>query len=305
MLHAKMLKYLSEVAHCGSIRKAAARLNVASSSINRQILALEDELGMPLFERLPRGLRPTAAGELLLGHVYDTLKQHERVCTMMRDLKGLRHGEASIAAVDGLATDFLPKIVTEFCHRRPKITVLIRSLALEDIVNAVAAGEIDLGLAFNIPPVRTLHTVASVECWLGAVVAPTHPLAGRTSVDLQECAAYPLVMGDTKMLVRQNMDAAFAEAGLQPEMIVETNSIGIMKRMTMLEEGLTFLNEMEVEGERRRKELVYLPLRNAQLMPQVLKVVHRAKGALDIVPNLMAEEFKTAFARLREPAHRP
>src|ERR1700750_2052167 len=59
MLHARILTYLDEVARLGSIRKAAARLNVASSAINRQILALEMELGAPIFERMPRRLRLT------------------------------------------------------------------------------------------------------------------------------------------------------------------------------------------------------------------------------------------------------
>jgi DNA-binding transcriptional LysR family regulator len=74
MLHSRKLLYMHEIARCGSIRKAAARLNVASSAINRQILALEEEMGAPLFERLPRGLRLTAAGELCIEHIRDVRK---------------------------------------------------------------------------------------------------------------------------------------------------------------------------------------------------------------------------------------
>lgn len=73
MLHSRKLLYIDEIARCGSIRKAAARLNVASSAVNRQILALEDELGVPLFERLPRGLRLTAAGELCVEHTREKI----------------------------------------------------------------------------------------------------------------------------------------------------------------------------------------------------------------------------------------
>ena len=79
MLHSRLLKYLDEVARLGSIRKASARLNVASSAINRQILALENELGTPIFERMPRRLRLTATGEVLIAHVRETLKGHARV----------------------------------------------------------------------------------------------------------------------------------------------------------------------------------------------------------------------------------
>src|SRR5882757_246157 len=79
MLHSRLLKYLDEVARVGSIRKASVRLNVASSAINRQILALENKLGAPIFERMPRRLRLTATGEVLIAHVRETLKGHQRV----------------------------------------------------------------------------------------------------------------------------------------------------------------------------------------------------------------------------------
>ena len=79
MLHSRKLQYIDEIARCGSIRKAAQRLNVASSAVNRQILALEEEFGAPLFERLPRGLRLTAAGEMCVEHIREVLKREGTV----------------------------------------------------------------------------------------------------------------------------------------------------------------------------------------------------------------------------------
>ena len=74
MLHGRVLRYLDEVARLGSIRKAARTLNVAASAINRHIIELEEEVGSPIFERLPRGLRLTASGVLLIAHIRDTLR---------------------------------------------------------------------------------------------------------------------------------------------------------------------------------------------------------------------------------------
>ena len=79
-----------------AIRKAAARLNVASSAINRQILALEEEMGAPLFERLPRGLRLTAAGELCIEHIREVLKNYERLEGRIRSLKMQQAGKVRI-----------------------------------------------------------------------------------------------------------------------------------------------------------------------------------------------------------------
>lgn len=80
-LHGRMLRYLDEVARCGSIRRAASRLNVSASSINRQLVAPEAEAGVPLFDRLPNRLRMTAAGEVLIAHVRCTLADHDGTAT--------------------------------------------------------------------------------------------------------------------------------------------------------------------------------------------------------------------------------
>src|SRR6478752_1939386 len=98
MLHTKKLQYIDEIARSGSILKAASRLNVASSAINRHILALEEEIGAPLFERLPRGLRLTAAGELCIEHIREVLKNYERLEGRIRGLKMPQAGKVSMVA---------------------------------------------------------------------------------------------------------------------------------------------------------------------------------------------------------------
>ena len=104
MLHSRLLRYIDEIARCGSIRAAGERLHVAPSAINKHLLLLEEELGGPLFERLPRGMRPTPTGELLLGHLRKTMLEYRQVEAEIRDLKTLQRGEVIIATMAGLAS---------------------------------------------------------------------------------------------------------------------------------------------------------------------------------------------------------
>src|SRR4030095_1873090 len=97
-MHASILKYFLEGARSGSIRKAAQRLFVASSAVNRQILQLESELGTELFDRLPTGMRLTAAGEVVLHHVRTTLHDFELLRSELDAQKGERSGHISIVA---------------------------------------------------------------------------------------------------------------------------------------------------------------------------------------------------------------
>jgi DNA-binding transcriptional LysR family regulator len=300
MLHSRLLRYLDEVARCGSIRKAAGQLNVASSAVNRQILALEAELGTPVFERLRRRLRLTASGELLIAHVRQTLKEHQRVSTLMEDLKGLRRGEVKIAAMGGIASAALPPILASFRRRRPGVKLSVRILPVLDLVAAVVAGDVDLGFALDLPRHPALQTFALLEQRLGAVVAPGHELAGRASTTLSDCVLYPVILPDSGVTLRRLIDEAFQHTAIAVVPAVETNSIELMVRLAASGVGVTFLNALNIAAERERGELTFVPLRDRHLRPQRLSLVGPAKAGLDPLPGLLVEDFRTAFGAISD-----
>ena len=293
-----MLRYLDEVARAGSIRKAAERLNVASSAINRQILALEQELGTPIFERLRKRLRLTATGELVIGHVRQTLREHEKVRARIEDLRGLRHGRITVATMSGLTGSILPRIIAAFCARHPRVQVVVTVLPVADIVAALSNGEVDLGLGFDLPYDPALRTVAGFECKLGAVVGPKHPLAARGSVSLGVCLGYPIILAQTGLTLRDALDNAFARSTIKVTPVLETNAIELIKRVSALDLGIGFLNIVDVAEERRRGELAFIPLSDRHVRPQLLKIMYREKGGLDPLANLLAEEIKSTFDEL-------
>jgi DNA-binding transcriptional LysR family regulator len=302
MLHARLLRYLDEVVRSGSIRKAAARLNVASSAINRQILALEEELEAPIFERLPRRLRLTASGELLIAHVRQTLKEHARVSAMIADLKGLRRGQVTIAVMGGLASAALPSIVAGFRRRHPGVKLAVRVFPVGELIAAVSAGEVDLGFAFDLPRHPGLQIFATHEFRIGAVMAPDHDLAARASVLLSDCMTYPLILPEAGVTLRRLLDEAFTRTAIALVPAIETNSIELMLRLAMRGAGVTFLNAINVEDERCRGEVAFVPLRDRHLRPQRLSVVYPAKGGLDGLPSLMLEDLRTALEGLAAAA---
>ncbi len=97
MRHLLPLHYIDAVVRAGSIRKAAEALAITSTALNRRILSMEQDLGVPIFERLPRGVRLSTAGEILIQHVRTQLSDMERVKSQIADLTGVRRGHVSIA----------------------------------------------------------------------------------------------------------------------------------------------------------------------------------------------------------------
>ncbi|WP_339426625.1 LysR family transcriptional regulator, partial [Pseudomonas proteolytica] len=112
-IHSPMIVYFDVIRRAGSIREAARRLNIASSAVNRQLLKLETELGTPLFERLPGGLRLTNAGATFARHSIGVLQDAERVRSELEALQGLRTGHVELVAVEGLSSDLLPDVLEQ------------------------------------------------------------------------------------------------------------------------------------------------------------------------------------------------
>ena len=298
MLHSRLLKYLDEVARLGSIRKAASRLNVASSAINRQILALENELGAPIFERMPRRLRLTATGEVLIAHVRETLKNHQRVETHIEALKGLTRGEASVATMNGLAAGPLPRFLNSILETHPRVRLRLKVLPFDQISNAVLTGEADLGLSYGLPPSPGLRVVASHELSLGAVVSPKHPLTTRHPLRLADCAEFPLAIADASMTIRPAVELAFTRANLPLNATIETNSIEFLKKVARNGHAITFLNPVDVDDEVRAGEIRHLVLPELIQHPIALKLIVRARGGLEAFPNLVVEELRKAMPKL-------
>jgi DNA-binding transcriptional LysR family regulator len=299
MLHSRLLKYLDEVARLGSIRKAASRLNVASSAINRQILALERELGAPIFERLPRRLRLTATGEVLIAHVRDTLKNHQRVESHIESLKGLTRGEVTIATMNGLAAGPLPRFLNSILDTHPRVHIRLRVLPFDQINNSVLTGEADMALSYSPPNSPGLRVVASHELSLGAVVSPRHPLTTRRALRLADCAEFPLAIADASMTIRPAVDQVFTRANVPLHPTIETNSIDFMKKIARSGQAITFLNALDVSDEVKNGEIRHLPLSEFDSHPVTLKLVVRARGGMETFPSFVVEEMRKALPHLQ------
>ncbi len=309
MLHSRKLVYIDEIAKCGSIRKAAARLNVASSAINRQILALEEELGAPIFERMPRGLKLTAAGELCIEHIRDVLKTYERMEARIRGLKMPQAGKVSLVSTVGLAAGPLPDIIARFVAAHPRVRIHLRNDGPSNTLQPVISGEVDFGLGFNIPATPGIRTLANFDIPIGAVLPPDHHLAGEGPVDLADVVQEPLVLAQPGTSLRNVINLALSPLSVAVEPVVESNASEMLKKLVKAGTGLTLLNPLDVLPECRRGELVFRPLANPHARHQQMKLFARSRTTLDTATSLFVEfllaELTAIVAELQARGHVP
>ncbi|RDI56035.1 LysR family transcriptional regulator [Nocardia mexicana] len=294
MLHSRLLEYIDEVARLGSIRAAGARLHVAPSAINRQILLLEAELEQPLFERLPRGMRPTPAGEALLAHIRRTLRQYRETVADIRDLQAVGSGEVVIATMTGLASGVVATAAATFRARHPRVRISIRTMTTLDILRAVENSEADLGLGFNIPSSAQLEVRWQMNTRLGVVVSPHHPLARMDAIPLAQCTPYPLIFADRSMVIHGIVAEAFAKAGLDIQPAFHTNSIETMKRLATSGEAIAFLSEFDIAEELRDGRLAFRQVRDA-FSNNIVSLVRREKHGHGLADFLLADEIVAAL----------
>jgi DNA-binding transcriptional LysR family regulator len=229
MKHLRILRYVDEVARTGSIRKAADHLNVTASAVNRRIMDLEDELGAQLFERRPRGVRLTAAGEVFVHYLREQDGGLERMKSQIEDLKGLRRGSVRIACSQALALDFLPREIAEFRKRHPLVSFDVKVLDHEQAMAALAAYEVDLVLVFRPPFVPNFQPLMSLEQRLVAVMSADHPLASKRTIRLRDCASYPVALPERSLGGRQLLEQVSAQSGITFKLAAESNSFELLR----------------------------------------------------------------------------
>ena len=297
-MHAAVLRYIREVARRGSIRKAADVLHVASSAINRQILKLEADLGVRLFDRMPDGMRLTPAGEVLLRHVRDTLFNFDRLLAEIDELRGLRSGHVRIASLDSLLVDFLPRALGEFSAQYPAITFSVQAVAPMAVFEAIIAAEADIGLTFVASTSPAVGLTASVAMPIGVVMAPTHPLVRRQVLDFADVAGHPVLLQQETLPQVQFIDDDYAafRSSVQPRFV--SNSIEMLRQVIRAGLGVAFFTRLGFMREIGSGELVWVPLASPRLERLRLGLFTSAQRTLSPATVAVVKELAAGLSKL-------
>jgi DNA-binding transcriptional LysR family regulator len=293
-------RYFAEVAHSGSIRRAAVRLNASPSAVNRRILNLEAELGVPLFERLPRGVRLTTAGEMMLFKVHEWQRGLDQAQRQLQELRGLRRGHAAIGLMECLAHDFAPRVFARIQAMHSGITLASLIGGTEELMRQIDDGAIDIAMVFNAPLHADIKQIWSISVPIGVAASPSHPLARAKEVKLSDLAYYPVVLPDRSLAMRALIDAAMAREAIDPLPIITANSIELIKGAVRHGGHLALLNRIDVHREVASGELIFRELADHRFKPEILSLCSATKRAGSPIVNLVLEELKAAMATLAD-----
>ena len=292
LLQDTTLRYFLAVAQSGSLTEASARLHVAASALSRQIAGLEAQLGTPLFERHPRGMVLTAAGEILAVHARRTLLDAERALGEIGALQGLRAGQVRLATSDAFANELVPRLCVEFQRTHTGIQFSVIALPTAQVPDAVRSGTADIGLCFSRAPHKDIDVAYRQSAPVLALLPPGHPLTSAGSATLAQMAEYPLALPPPETTVRQMIDIVCSRQGLQLDAVLISNHAKTVVNFVRLGGGLSVASEIAVRHLVAEGAVVALPISDPGMDLRDIEIQTLAGRSLPVAAQAFLELLK-------------
>lgn len=267
------LRYFQSVALTGSLSAAAEELYVAVSAVSRQITNLENLLGIKLFDRQPRGMKLTEAGELLLAYSLRNQLEINNVISEMKGVEKRQKQTIKVACPEGMSWHFLPNVISRFIEKFPDARfdlLVVDSARASELVKEGAA---DIALTFSLSPDVGVKVVSSHDASICALMSRMHPLASRESIGVEDIADYPLAMSLSGTTMRYLFDMACSLAGVRVLPDFSCDSLGAIYTMVSESSSMIALcGAIVVSGKVERDGLILKPMKEPQLSLRNLQV---------------------------------
>jgi DNA-binding transcriptional LysR family regulator len=240
MKHLQTFRFIEAVSRAGSIRKAADDMNITASALNRRIQRFEEEFGVEIFERLPRGVRLNPAGELLMQHFLMQESDLRRVRSQVADLSGERRGHVTVACSQALIPYFMPAHTAAYRRDHPGVSFSVQVRDREDAERDLAEFRSDLALVFEPVHMVDLDVLMRIPQVIHAIMKRDHPLASKPEVRLRDCLDQPHVIPSRRYGVRAMLDDAAARGSRPLRPIATSDSFEFMRHYVLHEDAIAF-----------------------------------------------------------------
>ncbi|MDD2741456.1 MAG: LysR family transcriptional regulator [Rhodocyclaceae bacterium] len=232
------LKLVMAIADSGSLTRAAARIHLAPSSASHRLTQLEATLGVALFARHARGLTPSAAGESLLRHARQVFAQLEQMHADLAPYASGLNSQVTVFANTNAINCFLPEDLGDFLREHPRIRVSLEEQPSPAIIQAVAAGQVEIGVVAAEGDLIGLETQPYRQDRLVLIVPATHPLAAGEQVNFADVLAEPFVCLHAGSAIHTFMMNAANQLGGRLDVRIQVRSFNAVCRMVAAGVGI-------------------------------------------------------------------
>jgi len=295
-MHSIEYRYFYQSALDSSIRKASQTLNINSSAIVRQIQKLEDKLQTKLFIRNARGLDLTNEGKLLFDHLAVQNEINQNFLSDLKQNKSSTKGEINISTGETFAVQFLSPIISKFRKKYPDVKIKISSRQPEAIIDNLITNKTDFGISFakNIP--KTLKAVYLCNFPMGVLCSPTHLLANKIEISLEDCLKFPLIFHPGTVTFWNSIQREVGEKlfSINPNLI--SNSFAFIKNYLIDDNNsLTFFTSVGSVKEIESKKLIFKKINHKLFLNNKVGILVSKKNKLNNYTKDFIEYVITEF----------
>ncbi|MFC5574481.1 LysR family transcriptional regulator [Xenophilus aerolatus] len=295
-LKTRQLLLLTALEEEGNIHAAARALNMTQPAASKLLKDLEDMLEVPLFERLPRGMRPTWYGETMIRHARQALASLSQAHEELTALKAGRFGQVGVGAITSPALALLPPAIAMVKREQPSLRVVLEIETSPVLLEHLRQGRLDILLArfFAGEDQSDLRYEAITSEPVCTVARPGHPLAGKHDLQLADVKDAAWIVPPAGSVLRHRFELMFQEAGLKPPFdIIETAALLFITRMLQQSDMLCVMGTEVARYYASHGILTVLPLEMACHMDD-FGLITRADRALSPGAQLLVKALKTS-----------
>jgi DNA-binding transcriptional LysR family regulator len=296
----RLYLYFDAIIRHGSIRSAAEALNIASSALNRRVLDLEQEVGTILFDRLPNGVRLTAAGEIFAAHVRRMLNDVKQVGEQLQNMRGQLAGHVAIGSAESVAIELLPSFIADFQKQfsGARFTLAVGTPA--ELLTNLLEDRVDLILTHEEPTHHDVSVLARVKMPFCALMRADHPLARTSRLFIKDCQNFPIVLAQEQLAARALVDSTMSTRSPKMQPVLVTNLFEVMKKYVARSDAISFHFQLDPRGD-GLAGLAAIPLADRQLAEARLMLAVRRGRVLPAAAATVCETLQDKLRALQTP----
>jgi DNA-binding transcriptional LysR family regulator len=296
---------LQAIAETGSFTACGRKLHVSQSAISRQILLLEEELGEPLFLRVGRQVRMTAAAENLVQLGQRVFQDVRETVGAITDRTRALRGTLRLAGGMTVCLYVFPPLLKYLRRVHPALDVRLTVATASQSVAAIRSGRVDAGLLTLPVEESDLVAMPVLREELLVITTPAHPLARRKRIAARDLDGLPFVLFETGSATRLVIDRFFLTEQIAPNVVMDTENVEIIKAMVKTGLGIGIVPYQSVAREVRAGQLFCTRIEGHELVRETGWVYARANRTPRVIHELLqAFQFVRGKLRLAPPPGR-
>jgi LysR family cyn operon transcriptional activator len=264
------LRYLLAVADNGGFTRAAEALHVSQPTLSQQIRQLEETLGVILFDRTSRTVKPTDAGEAYIACARRVLVELAAGKRALHDVKDLSRGSLRLAMTPTFMAYLVGPLIRDYTARYPNIHLEIFELSMDEIEMGLADDSLDIAIAFDQVRNADIESIPAFIETLGLMVGRDHPLYEcQTPLSAEQVAQLEFALLTPDFVTRVCIDEYFAKTKITPRVVIEVNSVNTLLEVIRHTTVATILPEAIATQDRALRKIALAdkgPHRGAALL---------------------------------------